>query len=790
VQLTSLVGRFRQIPEGAADEMSLLRDANAARDRRDWGIAAALYNRYLKLAPDNCAIWVQFGHALKEDKDFAPAIEVYIHALTLDANNSDIYVNLGHALKEAKQVGRAIEAYQHALNLNAENSDIHVNLGHALKEAKNVGLAIESYKKALKLEPMNFDIYVNLGHAYKEVGDFASAWQAYRNALELNPACDDARREMGRVLSPTISVPPVAEAVPMGLTIYLDMTDVIEYAQVNNTVSGIQRVVTNLILQAKQYQNSVGVKIVPVTCKYELPKIHALDSVVAISLITALQSGSKSRDELDEALRTLHDTRRVVEPQSGDAFAIAGAFWIYQNYDAVRHMRAKGVRFVLFIHDLIQITHPQFVERAANERFRHALVDAMMLADLVITNSEYVASDVRRYLSSRLNFSVPVKAVPLATELIRQSQSTEPVRGDVLRATSAPFVLSVGTIEVRKNHMYMIKVWEELIAKQLPAIPNLVFVGKIGWDIEPFMSFIAESDHLGGRLHILTGVSDRELRYLYEECLFTMYPSFIEGFGLPLGESLAHGKLCIASNRSSLPEVGGEFAKYVGPEDIEGGVRLVEELLAEPTVIATCEKEIRDHFRPRTWREFASDYYDSVVEQSRSPLCYTNFICEPGEVYLFGFSAIAEREARKQRLIYCASIVDANWHSAEEWGVWMAKRRASLQFRTRYEPGDVMAVYLELQLPLGTTPSSVRFSVLSEGKPIELCYFERECQWFVFEVAVGAANAVDIELVATGKFGQADQRQLYLGARRLCCCRADDILERVRVVEKLTFLRN
>jgi glycosyltransferase involved in cell wall biosynthesis len=568
------------------------------------------------------------------------------------------------------------------------------------------------------------------------------------------------------------------------------MTDVIEYAQVNNTVSGIQRVVTNLILQAKQYQNSVGVKIVPVTCKYELPKIHALDSVVAISLITALQSGSKSRDELDEALRTLHDTRRVVEPQSGDAFAIAGAFWIYQNYDAVRHMRAKGVRFVLFIHDLIQITHPQFVERAANERFRHALVDAMMLADLVITNSEYVASDVRRYLSSRLNFSVPVKAVPLATELIRQSQSTEPVRGDVLRATSAPFVLSVGTIEVRKNHMYMIKVWEELIAKQLPAIPNLVFVGKIGWDIEPFMSFIAESDHLGGRLHILTGVSDRELRYLYEECLFTMYPSFIEGFGLPLGESLAHGKLCIASNRSSLPEVGGEFAKYVGPEDIEGGVRLVEELLAEPTVIATCEKEIRDHFRPRTWREFASDYYDSVVEQSRSPLCYTNFICEPGEVYLFGFSAIAEREARKQRLIYCASIVDANWHSAEEWGVWMAKRRASLQFRTRYEPGDVMAVYLELQLPLGTTPSSVRFSVLSEGKPIELCYFERECQWFVFEVAVGAANAVDIELVATGKFGQADQRQLYLGARRLCCCRADDILERVRVVEKLTFLRN
>jgi tetratricopeptide (TPR) repeat protein len=790
VQLTSLLCRFRQIPEGPADETSLLREANAARDRRDWGIAAALYNQFLKLAPDNCAIWVQLGHALKEDKDFGLAIEAYKHALMLDANDSDIYVNLGHALKEDKQIGLAIEAYQHALTLNAENFDIYVNLGHALKEDKNVGLAIESYKKALTLEPMNFDIYVNLGHAYKEAGDFASARQAYRKALELNPACDDARRELGRVLLPTLSVPPVAEAVAMGRTIYLDMTDLIEYAQVNNTVSGIQRVVANLILQAKQYQDSAGVKIVPVTCKYELPKIHALDSVVAVSLITALQSGGKSRDELDEALRTLHDTRWVVEPQSGDDFAIAGAFWIYPNYDTVRHMRAKGVRFVLFIHDLIQITHPQFVERAANERFRHALVDAMMLADLVITNSEYVANDVRRYLSSRLNFSVPVKAVPLATELVHQSQSTQPLRRDVLGATSAPFVLSVGTIEVRKNHMFMIRVWEELIAKQIQAIPNLVFVGKIGWDIEPFMSFIAESDHLGGRLHILAGVSDRELRYLYERCLFTMYPSFIEGFGLPLGESLAHGKLCIASNRSSLPEVGGEFAKYVSPEDVEGGVRLVEELLSEPTAIASCEKEIRDRFRPRTWREFASDYYNSIVEQNSLPLCFTNFVCDPGEVYLFGSSAIAERDARKQRLVYCASIVDANWHCAEEWGVWMAKRRAGLQFRTRYRPGDVIAVYLELQLPAGTTPFAVRFSVLSDRKPVDVCYFERERQWFVFEVAVGAADAVDIELMAIGKIGQPEPRQLYLGARRLCCCRADDSLERVRVIEKLTLLTN
>ncbi len=318
-----------------------------------------------------------------------------------------------------------------------------------------------------------------MGHAFKVSGDLASAHEAYRKALEINPDCADARREIGRLFSTGLAGRLGAEAATPARTIYLDMTDLIEYAQVNNTVSGIQRVVANLILHAKEYERSTGLNIVPVTCKYELPNIHALDRVIATSLVTALQAGGKSREEIDEGLRALHGSRRIVEPQAGDDFTIAGAFWIYPNYDAVRNLRARGVRFVVFIHDLIQITHPQYVERAANERFRHALVDALMLADLVLTNSEYVANDVRRYMSSKQNFSVPVKAVPLATELVQQSQTMQPLRRDVQSAASAPFVLSVGTIEVRKNHMYMIKVWEELIARGVKTIPNLVFVGKI-----------------------------------------------------------------------------------------------------------------------------------------------------------------------------------------------------------------------------------------------------------------------------------------------------------------------
>jgi glycosyltransferase involved in cell wall biosynthesis/Tfp pilus assembly protein PilF len=756
--LTSLLDRFRQTPEGGADKAALLRDADAARDRREWSTAATLYKQYLELSPDHCAIWVQLGHALKDDKKFDLAIEAYKHALMLDPNDSDVYMNLGHAHKDDK----------------------------------NVGLAIEAYKQALALNTNDFDIYVNLGHAYKVASDMASAHQAYRKALELNPACSDAARELGGHLlwsGFADSASPDVEVT--GPTIYLDVTDLIDYVkQENITLSGIQRVVANLVLETKRYEIASGSRVALTVNEYDLGKFFEVDRVVVTSLISALQSGGKTRKDIDEVVRAVYATRRPVEPRSGDDFAIPGAFWIYPNYDAIKRMRANGVRFTLFIHDLIQISHPQFVFEAANKRFRQALVDALMLADLVITNSEYVANEVRKFMSSRLNFSVPVKPALLATVLVgQQNQISQPARRDVRTAVSSPFVLSVATIEVRKNHVYMIKLWEELIAKGVKNIPNLVFVGKLGWDVEPLMKYIDQSGHLDGRLHILSNVSDHELTYLYEKCLFTMFPSFVEGFGLPVGESLAHGKPCIASNRSSMPEVGGRFVKYVSPEDVESGVRLVEELLADPTALSTWENEIKEEYKPRTWSEFTADFYDSIRQQKDSPSCSTNLVCDAGEIYSFGFSALSERDTRKQKLVYCSSALDANWYFAEDWGAWMGKRRAGILFRTRYAPGDVAAVYLELQLANETPPSSARFSVRSDGEPVEVCYFESRRQWFVFEVPVGVQGEVDIEIVAMGEFNPVEGgRQVYLGARRLCCCKADDYAARIRMVEKLTLL--
>jgi glycosyltransferase involved in cell wall biosynthesis len=111
-------------------------------------------------------------------------------------------------------------------------------------------------------------------------------------------------------------------------------------------------------------------------------------------------------------------------------------------------------------------------------------------------------------------------------------------------------------------------------------------VGKIGWNIEEFLSELASSDsRTKNRFHLLTeNVSDAHLKSLYQNCLFTIYPSSYEGWGLPVSESLDFGKAVITTNVSSMPEAGMEFAKYIPPNDANALFAAISEWLDNPEI--------------------------------------------------------------------------------------------------------------------------------------------------------------------------------------------------------------
>jgi glycosyltransferase involved in cell wall biosynthesis len=172
------------------------------------------------------------------------------------------------------------------------------------------------------------------------------------------------------------------------------------------------------------------------------------------------------------------------------------------------------------------------------------------------------------------------------------------------KAASFPrrYALFVSTIEIRKNHRLLVRVWRRLLEQHgADAVPVLIFAGQVGWMVDDLLADLAASDCLGGKILLMPGLSEAELREAYRSCLFTVFPSFCEGWGLPVAESLVHGKFCVASNRTSIPEVGGDLIDYFDPSDDDDAFAKIERLVLDPSYLAAREARLRAEYHPRTW---------------------------------------------------------------------------------------------------------------------------------------------------------------------------------------------
>ncbi len=171
---------------------------------------------------------------------------------------------------------------------------------------------------------------------------------------------------------------------------------------------------------------------------------------------------------------------------------------------------------------------------------------------------------------------------------------------------SGEFVLTVGDIVPRKNHALLISVWQRLLRQRPAALKPLVIVGRGGADSSWLTNQIGADAALRRNVHILSNADDRQLDWLYTNCLFTVFPSVLEGYGLPVAESLAAGKVCVASSSSAIPEASQGFGIHLDPNDLESWITEIDRLLVNP---AELERETRRiaGFRPLTWSDTVAD---------------------------------------------------------------------------------------------------------------------------------------------------------------------------------------
>jgi len=299
----------------------------------------------------------------------------------------------------------------------------------------------------------------------------------------------------------------------------------------------------------------------------------------------------------------------------GDVILVLGSPWSYEDYgDLIGNIREKHrLRVAILVYDLIPIRRPEWCDSNLVRLFGIWFNTMLPMCDHVFAISKATAADLQAYVAQRgITLPHPIVPLPIGTGLstvahqilVPNRTVDHPPSQKLSRTLPEPntYALLVSTIEARKNHLLMFRVWRRLL-EDLPhgEVPTLVFAGRVGWLVEDLMRQINNTANLGGKLIIMENPTDAELIALYKGCLFTLFPSFYEGWGLPVTESLALGKPCLIANRTSLPEAGGPLARLFDPDNLHDAYAAIRAVIEDRPGLAKWEQQVRRDFKPVPW---------------------------------------------------------------------------------------------------------------------------------------------------------------------------------------------
>ncbi len=227
----------------------------------------------------------------------------------------------------------------------------------------------------------------------------------------------------------------------------------------------------------------------------------------------------------------------------------------------IQALREAGARFVPLVHDLIPITHPEYNRpRQTEAHYRRMLVTGGM-ADAVIVNSAATGAAVTHHLMERGLAPPRITVAPLGFDLPPPETIPPPVQRET------PYFVVLGTLEPRKNHHMLLTLWRDLWETLGPGAPRLVIMGRRGWDNEPVFRMLDRCGGFGGLVEERGQVSDGEVASVLSGARALLFPSFAEGYGIPLVEALTLGVPAICSDIPALVEVGAGVPEYHHPLD-------------------------------------------------------------------------------------------------------------------------------------------------------------------------------------------------------------------------------
>lgn len=289
--------------------------------------------------------------------------------------------------------------------------------------------------------------------------------------------------------------------------------------------------------------------------------------------------------------------------------------WLHRDSDLLHSVDmdypiATNLPWVVTIHDLGPVTHPEFFSNARPWLYRSLLKQMCKRADAIVCVSETTAQAVRENAPAPLGDRL--KVVPEGVEEQFFSTANQNSLASLSLPIDTPFFLFSGSLNPRKNLVRAIRAF----AKAADHIPHhIVIAGSGGWEKDELLAEIASSP-IAHRIHQLGYVSDEQLHALYARAEGYIYISLFEGFGLPILEAMASQCPVITSNLSSMPEIAGDAALLVNPYDVDEIASAIVTLANDKALTQRLKTAGAARALDFTWQKCAermADIYEEVL---------------------------------------------------------------------------------------------------------------------------------------------------------------------------------
>lgn len=279
--------------------------------------------------------------------------------------------------------------------------------------------------------------------------------------------------------------------------------------------------------------------------------------------------------------------------------------WLLNTGHSGLHLKSYGkniekfsLKPIFFIHDLIPITHPEYCRKGESEKHIIRVITALHYHKLIIVNSLDTQNKLQFFSINHGFFESNILINFLGTKEFKNNK----VFAKKNNSKKKYFVI-LGTVEARKNHNLLLYIWKSLIEKKHENIPQLIIIGRRGWECENTIALLERCEILKPFIKELNNCSDSELLTWLSGAQALLFPSFVEGFGMPLAEAYAVGVPVIASDLAVYREFAGDTPDYLDPLDAIKWREYILDYSQEVSILRQKQLERMQNFSCPTWEK-------------------------------------------------------------------------------------------------------------------------------------------------------------------------------------------